>query len=187
VPGLPRLDLAAPERKGAGWGGRATVRHLRVFVSMYVYVCVRACACAHVYVPCVRYILSLLQSHACLCVHLTSRRQPLFQGRPDCCVLCAPGSPWNSRWQSCIERTRVASAAPLSSYRTACLCCRSRPMRPPSLASCVSWHPSQASRPVGQRSFAKNCMFATPPAPKPAVSPRPTDSVNRTRCEGGVS
>jgi hypothetical protein len=46
VPGPPRLDLAATERKGAGWGGRATVRHLRVFC---VFVCVRArvriCTC----------------------------------------------------------------------------------------------------------------------------------------------
>ncbi len=36
VPGLPRLDLAATEGKGAGWGERATVRHLRVFVSICV-------------------------------------------------------------------------------------------------------------------------------------------------------
>jgi len=36
VPGLPRLDLAATERKGAGWGGRATVRHLRLL-------CIRGC------------------------------------------------------------------------------------------------------------------------------------------------
>ena len=28
-------------------------------------------------------------------------------------MLCAPGSPWNSRRRSCIERTRAASAAPL--------------------------------------------------------------------------
>ncbi len=36
MPGLPRLDLAATEGKGAGWGGRATVRHLRVILSLSV-------------------------------------------------------------------------------------------------------------------------------------------------------
>ena len=74
-------------------------------------------------------------------------RPPVFY------VLCAPGSPWSSRWRSCIERTRVASAAPWSSYRTAWYCCcRSRPLCPPSLAFGVSRHPSQASNRVGQRS-----------------------------------
>ena len=77
----------------------------------------------------------------------------LLQGRTVVCVLCAPGSPWRSRWRSCIERTRVASAAPWSSYRTAWYCCcRSRPLCPPSLAFGVSRHPSQASNRVGQRS-----------------------------------
>ena len=52
---LPRLDLAATETKGAGWGGRATVRHARVCVC----VCARACACAHVDVA---YTHSLIQS-----------------------------------------------------------------------------------------------------------------------------
>jgi hypothetical protein len=33
--------------------------------------------------------------------------------------LCAPGSPWSSRWRSCIERTRVVSAESWSSYRIA--------------------------------------------------------------------
>jgi hypothetical protein len=42
---------------------------------------------------------------------------------PRLCVLCAPGSPWNSRWRSCIENTRVACAAPWSSYCTARDCC----------------------------------------------------------------
>ena len=68
-------------------------------------------------------------------------------------MLCAPGSPWSSRRLSYIERTRVASAAPWSSYRTAWhCCCLSPPLQPPSLASGVSRHPSQASRRVGQRS-----------------------------------
>jgi hypothetical protein len=72
---------------------------------------------------------------------------------PVFCVLCAPGSPWSSRRRSCIERTRVASAAPWSSYCTAWhYCCRSRPLRPPSLASGVSGHPGQASSRGGQRS-----------------------------------
>ena len=63
VSGPPRLDLAATKAKGAGWGGRATVRHLRVCVS-------GACACAHVYVT---YTHSLIHSDSCLCVRLTSR------------------------------------------------------------------------------------------------------------------
>ena len=68
-------------------------------------------------------------------------------------MLCGPGSPWSSRRRSCIERTRVASAAPWSSYCTAWhYCCRSRPLRPPSLASGVSGHPGQASSRGGQRS-----------------------------------
>jgi len=72
---------------------------------------------------------------------------------PRFCVLCAPGTPWSSRWRSCIEHTRVASAAPWSNSRTAWLCCcGSRPLRPPSLASGVSRHPSQASSRVSQRS-----------------------------------
>ena len=47
VPGLPRLDLAATEGKGAGWGGRATVRHLRECLSVCVSVCVRELAHVH--------------------------------------------------------------------------------------------------------------------------------------------
>jgi hypothetical protein len=75
-----------------------------------------------------------------------------FIASPPLCVLCAPGSPWSSRRRSCIERTRVASAAPWSSYCTARhYCCRSRPLRPPSLASGVSGYPGQASNRVGQR------------------------------------
>jgi hypothetical protein len=101
----------------------------------------------------VTYTSSLILSHSCLCVRLSSRWQPILQGRPVFCVLCAPGSPWNSRRRSCIERTQVASASPWSSYHTAWhCCCRSRPLRPPSLASGVSRHPSQASSRVGQRS-----------------------------------
>jgi hypothetical protein len=92
----PRLDLAATERNSAGWGGRATLRHLRL------------------------------------------------------CVVALAGSPWNrGRLRSSIERTRVASAAPCSSYRTAWYCCRTCPLRPPSLASGASRHPSQ--RPALQR------------------------------------
>ena len=76
-----------------------------------------------------------------------------LEGRPAFCVVCAPGSPWNSGWRSCIERTRVASAATWSSYRTVWHCCfRSGPLRPPSLASGVSRHPGQASSRVGQGS-----------------------------------
>jgi len=44
---LPRLDLAATEGKGAGMGGRATVRHLRECLSVCVYVCM--CTRAHVH------------------------------------------------------------------------------------------------------------------------------------------
>ena len=64
----------------------------------------------------------------CACYSLCSKGRPVF------CVLCAPGSPWNSMWLSCTERTRVASPATCSSYRTAWHCC-TRPLRPSSLAS----------------------------------------------------
>ena len=40
MPGLPRLDLAATDGKGVGRGGRATVRHLRVIMSLSVCLCV---------------------------------------------------------------------------------------------------------------------------------------------------
>jgi len=54
---------------------------------------------------------------------------------------------WTSPWKSCIERTRVASAAPWHSCRTTChCCCRSRPMRPPSLASGVGVGKSSCRR-----------------------------------------
>jgi hypothetical protein len=47
-------------------------------------------------------------------------------GAHSCCVQCAtPGSAWSNRLRSCIERTRVASAAPWSNYRTAWHCGRS--------------------------------------------------------------
>ena len=127
--------MSAPERKGAGWGGRATVRHLHV--------CVRARACAYALVY-VTYTHSLIQSHSCLCVRFTCQRESVFQCHPFFGVLCAPGSAWNSRWRSCIERTRVASPAPFNSYGTAWHCGRTRPLRPPSWASGASRQPSQA-------------------------------------------
>ena len=62
-----------------------------------------------------------------------------FTGR--CCPVlvwcCAPGSPWSSRWRSCIEHTRVASAAPWSSYRTV------SPRGPP--RDTRAWAPSRLS------------------------------------------
>ena len=99
--------------------------HLRVCLSvcvchtMCVYTRVRMCTG-------VRHIQSL--THSFIFVFVCARH-PVF------CEMCAPGSPWNNRWRSCIGRTRVASAAPCSSYRTAWYCCRCRPLRPPSLAS----------------------------------------------------
>ena len=108
------------QRETVRVGEVATVRHLRVVMSLCV-AC--ACACAHVYVT---YTHSLQVSHIRFFVRLSSR-DILTVGRPVFCVLpvCAPGSPWNSRRRSCIERTRVASAAPWSMYRTAWHCCRS--------------------------------------------------------------
>jgi hypothetical protein len=69
-----------------------------------------------------------------------------------------------------IERTRMASAASWSSHRTAWhCCCRSRPLRPPSLASGASRHPStscEASSRVGRLncrrgSNGKTCTSTT--------------------------
>ena len=65
MPGLPRLDLAATEGKGAGLGGRATVRHLRECLSLSLCVCARACACAQVYVTCTH---SFSHIRVCVCV-----------------------------------------------------------------------------------------------------------------------
>jgi hypothetical protein len=58
----------------------------------------------------------------------------VFIAPPRFGVLCSPGSPLEERWRSCIERTRAASAAPGSSYRTAWARVTVMP-RPPSLAS----------------------------------------------------
>jgi hypothetical protein len=74
------------------------VRHLRVCLCM--------CVCV-----CTSHTLTHSFSYIRFCFH-DSLVQPLLQGRPQSArFLCAPGSPWSSRWRSCIERTRVASAA----------------------------------------------------------------------------
>ena len=95
-------------------GGSATVRHLRVCLSLSVCMCVcarmRMCTFA-----CHQHSLT----HSVIFVCAFTSDDSLYCKAAVFCVLCAPGSPWNSRWRSCIERTRVASAAPWSSYRTA--------------------------------------------------------------------
>ena len=60
----------------------------------------------------------------CLCVCFTYSSMTVFNPRP----------------RSCIEHTRVASAAPCSNYCTVWHCYHHRQMRPPCLASDVSWH-----------------------------------------------
>ena len=62
VTGLPRLDLAATEGKGAGRGGRATVRHLRVILCVSVW---RARAHVH---RCTSHTLTHAFSHIRVCV-----------------------------------------------------------------------------------------------------------------------
>jgi hypothetical protein len=107
--------------------------------------CVRASVRAHMHV-CTSHTLT--HSLSCFCVRFTSRRESLFQYHPFFGVLCAPGSPWSSRWRSCIEHKRISFSAPCSSCRTAWHCCRNRPLRPPSWASGASRHSSQAPWPT---------------------------------------
>jgi hypothetical protein len=96
--------------------------------------------------------------HASLPPHLAPRTPPPGPSPPSICAT------------SGIERTRVASAASWSSHRTAWhCCCRSRPLRPPSLASGASRHPStscEASSRVGRLncrrgSNGKTCTSTT--------------------------
>ena len=69
------------------------------------------------------------------------------------------------------------SGLPWSSYRTVWhCCCRSRPLRPPFLASGVSRHPSQASSRVGQRSCRRGSNGRTSDT---ASSRRRCSSVNQ--------
>ncbi len=79
------LGLAATEGKGAGRGGRATVRHLRVILCVSVW---RARAHVH---RCTSHTLTH-QSHSCLCVRLSSRRQPLLPCPPVFCDLAVLGA-----------------------------------------------------------------------------------------------
>jgi hypothetical protein len=81
VPGLPRLDLAATEGKGAGWVGRATMRHLRLCLSLRV--CMRARASVRM-CTCVRHLLSLIQSHSCLCAVLVCAHTSTAIGSLNC-------------------------------------------------------------------------------------------------------
>ena len=73
--------------KGCGSGRQSDGE---AFACDSVCVCVaRACACAQVYVT---YTHSRIQSHSCLCVRLSSRRQPLLPCPPVFCDLAVLGA-----------------------------------------------------------------------------------------------